>query len=528
MVTDIYVVENGACITSDICIIGSGAAGITIAREFLNSRTTVTVLEAGGKAFEAPSQDPYMSHVVGLPNGGIHHGRVRQLGGSTTLWAGQALPFFSIDFEKREWIPNSGWPITREDLLPFYFRAEEVMQIPHVVNDESGWPSGRSPPPPYRAGSVVNYFSQFTTTPNFVDKYGVQIATAKNIRLLTHGNVTSLEANAAATALDKVIVRALDGHGIEVRARYFVVCCGGIESARLLLLSDSVEHDGIGNRYDVVGRYFQDHPGVGVPVHPVAGSSFHDLYDSYRISGIRHSIKIVASGELQRSESINHIGGEIYYPPTEEDSIVAAKELLKISRQPRRFAELPSALGKVMRNPGRVITAAYRHYVRKMPPSVASSKPMLGFGGEQEPNPESRITLSTDLDVLGKRRTILDWRMTRNDVRSMEIYLHVLAAEWRRLGIAVLEENSAELAGRENGDRGGFVDANHHMGTTRMGDNPRCSVVDSRCRVHGYGNLYIGSASVFPTGSFSNPTLTILALSLRIADELKQRLDQDL
>ena len=525
MVTDIHAVENGTCVTSDICIIGSGAAGITLAREFLNCQATVTVLEAGGKVFEASSQDPYKSEVIGLPHGGIHHGRVRQLGGSTTLWAGQALPFFPIDFEKREWIPYSGWPITREELLPFYYRAEEVMQIPHVKNDENGWPVGKLPPPPYTPGSVVNYFSQFTTTPNFVQKYGELIATAKNVSLLTHGNVTSLEANATATALDKVIVRALDGHSIHVKARFFVVCCGGIESARLLLLSDSVESHGIGNRYDVVGRYFQDHPGVGVPVRPIAGSSFHEFYDSYRLKGIRHSIKVVASDELQRSEAITHIGGEIYYPPNEEDSIVAAKELLKIARHPHRLSELPSAMGKVIRNPSRVITAAYRHYVRKMPPSVASTEPMLGFGGEQEPNPESRITLSSDVDALSKRRTVLNWRMTRNDVRSMEVYLRVLAAEWRRLGIAILEADRVELAGRETGASGGFVDANHHMGTTRMGENPRYSVVDSHCRVHGYGNLYIGSASVFPTGSFSNPTLTVLALSLRIADELKQQLE---
>ena len=380
------------------------------------------------------------------------------------------------------------------------------------------------PQPAYTAGSVLTYYSQFTSTPNFAQKYGKEIGSAHNISLVTHCNVTSLQANESATVVNDVMVRALDGHWITVKARYVVVCCGGIESARLLLLSDSVEPQGIGNGNDLVGRYFQDHPGVGLPVTPLLTKPFHDYFDSFRKNGFRHSVKIVTSDALQRRERINHIGGEIFYPAMENDSVRAAKEMIQAFRRPLRLRKLLSSSVQVARNPHRVVAAAYRHYVKGIPPSVGSSKPMLGVGGEQEPNSESRVTLGADVDAVGKRRTVLDWRLTRNDVRSMDVYLRVVAAEWKRLGIASINIDDAKLGKRLDEAGDGFVDANHHMGTTRMGDKPESSVVDSRCRVHGYKNLYIGSASTFPTGGFSNPTLTVLALCLRIADELKQQL----
>jgi choline dehydrogenase-like flavoprotein len=522
MVVDISSLERGATIQSDICVIGSGAAGITIAREFLGTSQQVIVLEAGGNLMEAPSQDPYRSAVVGLGHTGVNVGRARVLGGTTTLWAGQALPLFDIDFAHRDWVPYSGWPIDRKVLDPFYRRAEDVMQIPHSTNDGSTWPTSAKINLDPAAFSM--FYSQFTSTPNFSQKYRADIAAAGNIRLITHANVTSLEPNAEASRLQEVRVRSIEGHSIVVQSRYFIVCCGGIESARLLLLSDSVEKQGIGNAHDVVGRYFQDHPGVAFPVKPMDGKRFSAAYDSGRRDGLRYAIKVVTSEAFQRAERTLHMGSEIYYPITDDDPITAAKDLLNILRRPALLGNLPSALGKVARRPHKVVGAAYRHFVQGIPPSVGGSNPHVGLGGEQQPNPQSRVTLGQETDVLGLRRTALDWRLTAEDTDSISKFAKRLAAEWSRLGVAKMDTENIELKGRESGKHGGYVDASHHMGTTRMGTDLKTSVVDARCRVHGYENLYIGSSSVFPTGGFSNPTLTVIALCLRIADELKQNL----
>src|SRR5271170_4302547 len=129
MITNLNELGDLESLAADLCIIGSGAAGITIAREFAGSPHRVIVLEAGAASIDPRLQEPYRSEVVGLNHNGIHIGRVRVLGGTTTLWAGQCLSLFDVDFQQRSWIPNSGWPISRRDLQPFYPRAQRVMQL---------------------------------------------------------------------------------------------------------------------------------------------------------------------------------------------------------------------------------------------------------------------------------------------------------------------------------------------------------------------------------------------------------------
>jgi len=524
MITNINELGAVESLSADLCIIGSGAAGITVAREFVNSSHRVIILEGGGAAIDPQCQDPYRSEVVGLNHNGIHIGRVRAVGGTTTLWAGQSLPLFDIDFQKRDWIEHSGWPITRSDLSPFYPRAQAVMQLAPVSHDLATWPESAARPPEYTGGELVSYYSQFSPTPNFARAYGSVIRAAENIQLITDANVVGLLGTPDAGAVYQVDCRSFAGKRLSVRAKFFIVCCGGIESARLLLASNSVEPNGIGNSHDVVGRYFQDHPGVVFPVQPRNLRQFGLWYDSFRQDQIRHCIKIAASESLQKSERILHAGGEIFYPAEQDDPIDAAKLILSSVRNPQLRAQVPHALLRIAQRPDRVLRAAFRRYVKGQVASVGSSQPRLGISVEQQPNPLSRVTLSKSMDSLGMPRTVLDWKLTDLEARSISVFAHAIAREWKRLDLADLDPDAVPLRGRELGLHGGYTDASHHMGTTRMGTHPSTSVVDPRCRVHGYSNLYIGSSSVFPTGGFSNPTLTLMALALRAADEIKQTL----
>jgi hypothetical protein len=292
----------------------------------------------------------------------------------------------------------------------------------------------------------------------------------------------------------------------------------------LLLASNSVERNGIGNGRDVVGRYFQDHPGVVFPVRPRNAKQFSKWYDSFRESDIRHCIKIAASESLQRSQRILHAGGEVFYPAQPDDPIDAAKLVVSSIRNPHLRPQVPKALWRIAQRPDRVIRAGFRRYVRGQVASVGSSEPRLGLSVEQQPNPDSRVKLGTERDSLGMPRTVLDWKLTDLEGHSISVLAHAIAREWKRLDLADLDPDAVPIQGRQLGRHGGFTDASHHMGTTRMGIDPATSVVDSHCRVHGYSNLYIGGSSVFPTGGFSNPTLTLIALALRAADEIKQSL----
>ena len=523
MILDISEIDADGPISCDVCVIGSGAAGITTAREFIGTSYSVVVLEGGGRSFEAASQDPYQREIAGHQQS-VHEGRVRVLGGTTTLWAGQTLPLLDIDFRKRNWVPYSGWPFDRSTLEAYYRRAEDVVQVPHATNDAETWPKPDAPPPSYDAAKLVPYYSQFTHEPSFANKYGQDFDAAPNITLLTHANAVTIEVNEHATAVRGVLARSFEGRHLRVLARFVVICCGGIESARLLLLSDSVERHGVGNRHGVVGQFFQDHPSVGFPVRPRSPREFGRLYDSFRKRSVGYALKIAASPQLQEQKSILHVGAEIYYPPTEDDPIDAAKRVLRAVRDPSLRPGIPQAVASAAKQPGQVIRAAFRHYVLNQPPKVGSTQPHLGIATEQEPNPRSCIRLSRETDRLGQRRTVLNWQVAEAETRSIEVFAQTLADEWDRLDIADINLAGVRLWGREDGAHGGYTAASHHMGTTRMGTDPKTSVVDERCRVHGYQNLYIGSSSVFPTGGFSNPTLTILALCLRIADEVKTAL----
>ncbi len=532
MIFDINDTDTPSSFAVDVCIVGSGAVGITLAREFLGTPYSVAVLEGGGREWEDASQEPYVSEITGLPHKGIHEGRTRAIGGTTLLWAGQALPLYEIDFESRPWVPYSGWPIRRASLTPFYERAHAVMQLPSVSYDAASWPIGE-PPPPYDPAFMMPLYSQFAAVPNFSQKYRAEIQAAANVTLYTHANVTEIRATSGADAVQSVQVRSFAGRTAEVKSRFFVVCCGGIETARLLLLSRSVEAEGIGNANDMVGRFFQDHPGVPVGTVRPLDKRFPKWHNSFRrdlggVQGwVRYGLKFCGADALVRGEQLLNVGGEVYYAEDASNPVYALKAIGQNVRPAKlRSAEgrsdLTKALGSVLSRPHNVAYALWQKGVLNQPVSVGT--PMLGIGCEQEPNPQSRVRLSEQTDTLGMPRTALDWRLSGAEVRTIERFLEVVVAEWKRLGIADLTPSDIPIRGREQGKYGGFADASHHIGTTRMGDDPKTSVTDSRCRVHGYDNLYIGGSSLFPTGGFSNPTLTALALCFRTGDEIKDRL----
>jgi choline dehydrogenase-like flavoprotein len=217
----------------------------------------------------------------------------------------------------------------------------------------------------------------------------------------------------------------------------------------------------------------------------------------------------------------------MYYPDTEDNPVSSLKTIAQNMRPARLRtskgrSELASAVGNVVTQPQNVVQALWQKGVLKQPVSVGV--PSLGIGSEQEPNPQSRVRLSRQTDSLGMPRTVLEWRLSGSEIRTIERFVTVLASEWKRLGLADVGEIDVPVQEREQGKNRDFIDASHHIGTTRMGDDPKTSVTDSRCRVHGYDNLYIGGSSLFPTGGFSNPTLTAIALCLRTGDELKDRL----
>jgi choline dehydrogenase-like flavoprotein len=513
---------------ADVCIVGAGAAGLTVAAELEGSGARVLLLESGGRAFDERTQDLYRSRVVGLPHAGIHELRYRVFGGSTTRWAGQALPLADIDFSRREWVAESGWPIEPTELAPFYQRASEAMRIrPFPPEDDTQtWPSPLSPAPGFDPALLRARFSQFSPQPNFADVHGPRLASRGNVDVLLGANVTELMPDPSATALDALTVRSLRGRQVEVRSSYFVLCAGGLEVPRLLLASDRRCEGGIGNSHDLVGRCFQDHAGLEIgTIETTDPKRLRQTFKPRREREETFFSFFSAAEELQRRERLLNAAGTVQFGG-EARSVVAAKTLLRAIRgsqlSAEARAEAPSALRALLRDPAPALRAAARHFVLRQPTFETTGTPTLTTGGEQEPNLESRVYLGDTRDELGMRQLVLDWRVTEHDLRSWRRFAEVAAAEFERLDLGRVRLHLERLP--DDPTRvSGLVDAGHHMGTTRMAADPLHGVVDQDCRIHGFANLFVAGSSVFPTSGFSNPTYTIIALAMRLADHLKAR-----
>lgn len=520
MHTDARTLENGTVLEGDLCIVGAGAAGISMALEWVGSPRTVILLEGGGFDFEPAMQDLYRGEIIGQPYFPLQAARLHYFGGTTGHWAGFCSTYDEIDFEKRSWVPHSGWPIRRAELDPFYMRAQRLLELGPYVYDAAAW--GRRDPElatlPLDPRVFWTKMWQFSPPTRFGTKYRDAIVGARNVHLYTYANVCEVEANEGATAVQGVRARNHAGKEIRVRARSYVLACCSIQNARLLLASNAQATAGLGNTHDLVGRYFMEHiemPG-GELVLAQPESTKLEIY-ALEYGRTKARGELASSPQAQRKHGLLN-GTASLTPGTPGEPVKSTFQFftpsmldaMRIWDKGGRKGPPPIAL--LRRSP--------------VDSSAAPAQPRvfhLTTRQEQAPNPDSRVTLSADRDALGMPRAKLDWRFTGLEKRSIRTFYQLLGRELGRTGIGRVQIREWLLDDDHtwpSSISGGW----HHMGTTRMHDDPKQGVVDATCRVHGVGNLYVAGAAVQPTAGAVNPTLTLVALTLRLSDHLKTAL----
>jgi choline dehydrogenase-like flavoprotein len=472
-------------VDADVCIVGAGAAGIAIARELAGSRLRICLLESGGLTLDGDTQALYRGTSMARKYFRLDEARTRYFGGSTNCWMGFCRPLDADDFEQRDWIPHSGWPFDRAALLPYYRRAQAVCQLGpfRYRGDECATP--QRPQLAFADGRVVTQCFQIAPT-RFGEIYREEIAGAADIACHLHANVVDIELGADARAVEQLQVRTLGGNAFRVRPKVAVLATGGIENARLLLASQRGQPAGLGNHNDLVGRFFMEHP------HTLAGAFLPSAA----------AIRLGLYRPHQRGR-VNELG------------------ILSLSAATRRRERLANFTTSLT-GPG-----GLDPFERGLAAAVAgvdaaqagAGKYVLSNECEQVPNPESRVELSYERDALGMNRVKLKWRLSPQDKRNLRRSHEILARELGRAGVGRLKPGLTEADDWPSDLTG----ARHHMGTTRMHPDPKRGVVDANGRVHGTANLFVAGSSVFPTSGSANPTLTILALALRLADHLKER-----
>ncbi len=547
MYTDARTLDNGKTLSTDICIIGAGPAGTTLAREFAGSPVRVLLLESGGEKADHRIQQLSGGEITGDFTEPVENTHLRQLGGTANHWiikmsdkqyGYRYAPLNHIDFEKRDAIPYSGWPIGRNDLDPYYERVHSICKVGPYRYGPGHWETERFKPLPLDSDRVVTDFFTFGPTRLFGHDFPREAAKAGNVGVLLHATVTELLANDAGTAVETAIIKTFNGKTIRVNARHFIIAAGGFQTPRLLLNSRNRFAHGLGNQHDVVGRYYIDHglvpSGNLYPDDPTIINRL-GLYDMRLMEGCSVLGKLSLAEKVMREEGLRNFCATLFpMPEPHEVEAILSMKSIAVDLAGRKFPkQLPKHLINMLRGGKHLVfmlNQKFRHGGTLMPG--------FGQGGwskfddnekkyrrlelmafvEQTPDPDNRVTLIEEKDELGAPKIRVHYEWKEEDVRSIARAQEIVWEELHQLRIGRIEPPD-----RPNGLPAVGSEGLHHlMGTTRMSDDPKYGVVDRNCTVHGIGNLHIASSSVFPTGGYANPTITILALALRLADHLKK------
>jgi choline dehydrogenase-like flavoprotein len=530
MLTDARSLPSGTRRSADVCVIGAGAAGITLAMELMGSGLSVIVLESGGTDVEPDTQDLAAGDSVGrtletLDNPvRLDQTRLRYLGGTTNHWAGFCRPLSPIDFEVREGLRRSGWPISHDDLLPYWDRATEWVRITDGDFGLDTWEQRLGLAAPAIGNARVEPFVFQLTYPTlFGLLYRSDLEASVDVEVMLHANVVNL-ATDDGRAVTAVQARTLEGISFDVTATAFVLATGGIENARILLSSTDADDSGLGNATDQVGRHFAEHlqvyAGFGVAesgAEALAGLAGDEVtIPSGRHAGNRHGAKFALglTDDHLRDEATT--GVEMQLLVGNLDAGRPAEEAGRAGT-----SEISALLGHRAESPESVV------YLQAL--------------AEQELDPESRVGLGRATDATGMRRVELDWRYSADDRARVLGGLRTIAeaageAGWGRMQLIPGGVHADAIDNLVQGEYITLYSATpseidldnfpigvgfHHMCTTRMTDDRNEGVVDPDCRMHDVDNLWVAGSSVFSTPGVATPTYTIVALAVRLADHLK-------
>jgi choline dehydrogenase-like flavoprotein len=536
VIEDLRDLPNGTKLAADICIIGAGAAGITIAQELAGSALRVCVVEGGGTEYEYEgSQALYAGSTVGAPVA-LEAGRLRFFGGTTNHWSGRCAPLESTDFRRRAWVPNSGWPIDRAELDPYYARARKVSGF------TSEWPSDAETLASLKVAlpaineEWIRPFVWHFTPPmkdapvwRWAGAYGALLNESDNVRTLLHANFLTFSASKDRTSVREVKVKSLNGVSATILADTFIVCCGGIENARLLLLGADQNGGGFGNENGLVGRYFMQHTrgAAGVVISTERMSIAQEQFNILRgRDGQKIEVGLTLAPPTQEKEQLLDCSAVLQYQGDPESGVTAAQDIWRSLLTGRWLPNMGEQVGRIAFDFGDVVQGVKHRLssghtlAEDGSAGIPSRSAVIVLDLEQYPDPESRVTLTEDRDILGLRRVKVNWRLSELERRTAFKFTTYIAAEFARLGIGRCQiEPWLQDARIPMTDA--LQETYHYIGTTRMADDRREGVVDRNCAVHGMENLYIAGSSVFPTAGHANPTLTIVALALRLADKIK-------
>jgi choline dehydrogenase-like flavoprotein len=555
MILDAKNIESFVRLTTDVCIVGSGAAGITLALELSRRNIDVIVITGGRKRETSADRDLYRGAAeMDYPHEPLEENRRRAFGGTTVAWGGRCVPLDPIDFSTRPWIPNSGWPISYAEVAHFFDRAIEVCEAGPFCFDAAEVFSAT------RAAMIDGFDNEDITTKNverwspptnFAKRYGAALRRAPALKVILGGHAIHIQLDTAENFVQHVVASAGGEHRFFVQGRSYVIAAGGLENPRLLLSSDDVHRAGIGNSRGLVGRFYMSHlTGVAEKIsmgepRPVLRSSFEkDRAGVY--CRRRFALTPAAQTNYQIGNGIATLHRPAISNAQHRDPLFSAVFLARHYRGVARQGGLGALLAEFRagsdapREHWKVIASAradsispivqivrQRYLAKRRLPSVlaspAAAEHHILYQTEHAPSRDSRIVLTDERDAFGMRRIAAHPAISDVDVETIVELHRLLAERFTKTGFGRVDFDQSLLRDHISWNFQQFNSQAHHLGTTRMSLEPANGVVDLNCEVHGVRGLFLMGGSVFPTGGHANPTLTIVALALRLAGYLAEQ-----
>ncbi len=502
MITDLDTVDGDPFKNKkfDVCICGAGVTGITLALK-LSRKLNVILLEGGGFEYTDHSQDLYFGKSIGQDYFDLAATRLRYFGGTSNHWAGWCHPLDSHDFTSKPYVKHSGWPIERSNLDPYLKEAEYILDI--TEDSEEGQRDSQED-----IGNTIGAstdFRQFkykwSAPTRFGEKYKAEIERLPHLACYLNANIVDMSLFENLSAMEHVEVRNFTGKTFKIHAQTFVLAAGGIENPRILLNCNSQIQTGLGNDHDLVGRFFTEHPNKTV-------ASF--------------VLEDKAKEVIAKNWTSDRRNGNWYFSPSrnfmDQNKILNFGILVELHRKPNSGATFNETLKSLVCRSQWAQSAAEKLQGDAM--DCPSEDGWIRIVSEQAPNPWSRVNLGQEVDRFGMRRVVLDWKLSEIDKRTIQRATIRLGEIFAGQGLGRLHIDDWLVSEGLDFPDNDAIASNHHMCTTRMGETPRDGVVDPNQRVFGIDNLYVGGSSVFATSGFEGPTITIVQMTLRLADHL--------
>ncbi|MCA1539907.1 GMC family oxidoreductase [Bradyrhizobium sp. NBAIM32] len=507
---------------SSIIVVGAGAVGLMVANDLARRGVRTVLLEAGPKTITKKSQDFFeKARSVGRALEGLHIGRFRALGGTTNFWGGQLVPFEPVVFLDRPWLRGAAsWPVTFDELQPYYKKVYEIAGMDGVLQDDAEVMKEFRVSPHTLPKELDFFFTRWMPEPNLARLFEPDLRKNPNLTVVLDAPVVELSFDQGSNLIERARIVRSDGSSLEFSGRAFVLANGTIEIARLLSLPLKSGDQAPWQSSKWLGRGFMDHVDVVAgDVKPIDARKLHNLFDNGFIRGIKYQPKLKLSEEAQRSRGLLGIAAHLIFRSSVTENLANAKTLLRSITRDWRGIGPVEAINTLRGAANVALPLAYRYVRYRRMYNPADLGIQLRLTSEQVPLSESRLTLDGERDKLGMPLAAINWKVDGVELETMATFSEILSKYLEDAGVAKVALDQ-QLSARDSDFLLRADDANHHMGMARMSDHHGDGVVDRNLRVHGTRNLFVAGAAVYPSTGFANPTLTAMALGLRLSNGL--------